>query len=43
MHAMADLFAGMDPAPPAAQSLANAPLADRLRPERLEDVVGQDH
>ena len=35
---MADLFeaAGLTPHAP-------APLADRLRPQRLEDVVGQDH
>lgn len=44
MRSMADLFAGMDPAPTAAARHAdNAPLADRLRPERLDDVVGQDH
>ncbi len=30
--------------PPAREALAeNAPLADRLRPRRLEDVVGQEH
>ena len=35
---MSDLFqaAGLEPA-------ALSPLADRLRPQRLEDVVGQDH
>lgn len=35
---MADLFeaAGLTPKPP-------TPLADRLRPQRLEEVVGQDH
>ncbi len=35
---MSDLFqaAGLEPAAP-------SPLADRLRPQRLEDVVGQDH
>jgi putative ATPase len=35
---MADLFeaAGLTPQAP-------APLADRLRPQRLDDVVGQDH
>jgi putative ATPase len=39
---MADLFAAFDP--PAPDVLPdNAPLADRLRPQRLEDVVGQDH
>ena len=39
---MSDLFeaAGLNPAP-AERPLA--PLADRLRPRRLEDVVGQDH
>lgn len=25
------------------QQMKNAPLADRIRPKRLEDVVGQDH
>jgi putative ATPase len=38
---MADLFAPADH--PAAAQSGNAPLADRLRPARLEDVVGQDH
>jgi len=39
---MADLFATFDP--PATDTPAeNAPLADRLRPQRLEDVVGQEH
>ncbi|CAN5747369.1 replication-associated recombination protein A [soil metagenome] len=39
---MADLFATFDP--PAREALAeNAPLADKLRPQRLEDVVGQEH
>jgi putative ATPase len=39
---MADLFATYDP--PAREALSeNAPLADRLRPQRLEDVVGQEH
>jgi putative ATPase len=35
---MSDLFqaAGLEPTAP-------APLADRLRPQQLEDVVGQDH
>ena len=39
---MSDLFeaAGLTPTP-ADRPLA--PLADRLRPRRLEDVVGQDH
>ncbi|TPG18742.1 replication-associated recombination protein A [Sphingomonas koreensis] len=39
---MADLFA--DFAPPLPEAIPeNAPLADRLRPQRLGDVVGQDH
>ena len=41
---MADLF-GSDPPsppPPPASPPAGAPLADRLRPARLEEVVGQD-
>ena len=36
---MADLFAD-DPPPPSAP---DAPLADRLRPKRLDEVVGQEH
>ncbi|HKT14703.1 MAG TPA: replication-associated recombination protein A [Allosphingosinicella sp.] len=43
---MADLFADDPPAssevPPAAPP-DGAPLADQLRPRRLEDVVGQEH
>ncbi|MGC6401344.1 replication-associated recombination protein A [Sphingomonas sp. FW199] len=39
---MADLFA--DPDQPAADTPApDAPLADRLRPRALDEVVGQDH
>jgi putative ATPase len=39
---VADLFA--DDVPPAPAPPADtAPLADRLRPQRLEEVVGQDH
>ena len=39
---MADLFATFDP--PAREAPAeNAPLADRLRPRSLADVVGQEH
>ena len=38
---MADLFAPQDP--PAPVLAANAPLADRLRPAMLDQVVGQDH
>jgi putative ATPase len=42
LPAMADLFATFDP--PAREGLSeNAPLADRLRPAKLEDVVGQEH
>ena len=37
---MADLFADFEP-PPAASP--DAPLADRLRPRSLEEVVGQEH
>jgi putative ATPase len=41
---MADLFQDDPPPPPrAAAPPDNAPLADRLRPQRLEDVVGQEH
>ncbi len=41
---MPDLFAD-DPPPPSRQDelRPDAPLADRLRPARLEDVVGQEH
>lgn len=40
---MADLFAD-DPLPsPSSAPRADAPLADRLRPEVLAEVVGQDH
>jgi putative ATPase len=41
---MADLFAS-EPSPPspAAAPPGSAPLADRLRPQRLEEVVGQEH
>jgi len=38
---MADLLAGLEP--PADPHPASAPLADRLRPAVLADVVGQDH
>ena len=39
---MADLFADDLPVQPAA-SAEDAPLADRLRPRSLDDVVGQEH
>jgi putative ATPase len=38
---MADLFAPASPVPSATPD--GAPLAERLRPRRLEDVIGQDH
>lgn len=37
---MADLFTSDEPE---TETDANAPLADRLRPQRIEDVVGQEH
>ena len=41
---MADLFADdLPPAPAPATPREDAPLADRLRPRSLPDVVGQDH
>ena len=41
---MADLFANQDvPAREPEAPPANAPLADRLRPRSLDEVVGQDH
>jgi putative ATPase len=39
---MADLFASFDP-PAREVAPENAPLADRLRPRTLAEVVGQDH
>ena len=41
---MSDLFAN-DPPPetPPAEPGAGAPLADRLRPRKLDEVVGQEH
>ncbi len=42
---MADLFADDVPPPPqaSAEPAADAPLADRLRPRTLADIVGQEH
>ena len=40
---MADLFPEDLPPSRAAPAAENAPLADRLRPARLADVVGQEH
>ncbi|WP_294356333.1 replication-associated recombination protein A [uncultured Sphingomonas sp.] len=39
---MADLFAGLEPTAPSLPPL-DAPLADRLRPRTLVEVVGQEH
>lgn len=40
---MADLFADETPSTPPAEPAADAPLADRLRPRNLAEVVGQEH
>ena len=40
---MADLFAAFDPPTPTVAPAPDAPLADRLRPQRLQEVVGQEH
>ncbi len=40
---MADLFANLAPPSATPPSSTHAPLADRLRPTRLDDVVGQEH
>jgi len=40
---MADLFGDEAPAAPPPESAPNAPLADRLRPKSLAEVVGQEH
>jgi putative ATPase len=40
---MSDLFPDQAPALSASAPSANAPLAERLRPARLSDIVGQDH
>src|SRR5881397_421255 len=41
---MADLFADEPPqAAPALAPRVDAPLADRLRPRALDEVIGQDH
>ncbi|MGE3692512.1 MAG: replication-associated recombination protein A [Novosphingobium sp.] len=40
---MADLFAEDMPKQNAAELAADAPLADRLRPRSLADIVGQEH
>jgi putative ATPase len=44
VSAMADLFADQEvPSRPAEAASAGAPLADRLRPTSLDEVVGQEH
>ena len=40
---MADLFQDEPPQQASAPASENAPLADRLRPQRLDEVVGQEH
>ena len=41
---MPDLFSDQDvPTRPAERPAANSPLADRLRPKTLDEVVGQEH
>ncbi|WP_394653948.1 replication-associated recombination protein A [uncultured Sphingomonas sp.] len=40
---MADLLTGLEPEPLPTAPTADAPLADRLRPQTLADVVGQEH
>ncbi len=41
---MADLFADdLPPAPASPEPAADAPLADRLRPRALDEVIGQEH
>ena len=38
-----DLFAAADPQRAAPEPAADAPLADRLRPRALDEVIGQEH
>jgi putative ATPase len=40
---MSDLFGGLATAPRSDETPHDAPLADRLRPKSLDEVVGQDH
>lgn len=42
-HSGADLFGEVAQAPPPAATDGRRPLADRLRPRTLAEVVGQDH
>jgi putative ATPase len=41
--AMADLFGDSAPAAPSEEAAPNAPLADKLRPKSLAEIVGQEH
>lgn len=43
MECMSDLFGGLAAAPRSEEPSADAPLADRLRPRTLDEVVGQSH
>lgn len=43
MPGMADLFGDETPATPPQEHAPNAPLADRLRPKSLAEIVGQEH
>lgn len=40
---MADLFASQEPLQPLSDTQQAGPLADRLRPQQLDQVVGQEH
>jgi putative ATPase len=40
---MTDLFPGFEPQAPPTEAAATAPLADRLRPRTLVEVIGQEH
>ena len=40
---MSDLFGGLSPASTPSEPARDAPLADRLRPRTIDEVVGQDH
>src|SRR5688572_8312404 len=40
---MADLFGEEAPTAPPQEPPPNAPLADRLRPKSLEEIIGQEH
>ena len=43
LESMPDLFADDLPQPSPAEPRADAPLADRLRPRALDEVIGQEH